>query len=56
MGKTKEQEASDKIVLALFPLSPEQRVEALLMSGWFYCHDCGYPPPPDGPCHCQNDE
>jgi hypothetical protein len=45
-----------KIIVALSVLTPDERTEALAIAGQTYCRDCGYPTPPDGHCHCTNDE
>jgi hypothetical protein len=43
-----EYDASVKIMLALVPLKPAERVTALAWGTEGYCPKCGYPSPPDG--------
>jgi len=40
---------------ALAPLTPGERVDLLFHLEFTYCHRCGFPPPPNGPCKCAAD-
>jgi hypothetical protein len=53
---TSPEHAARLITMALIPLDPPARVEALWQAQRIYCFDCGYPPPNEGHCVCKKDE
>lgn len=50
------QDALVKIIIALTPLTPDERAEIIAWAKQTFCLECGYPTPPSGVCHCRADD